>query len=187
MREFPVLETNRLNLIHIDHQFDQNFYDIMSNDDVTEFYGMESLESVEQAKAIIDSFQQLFEAERCIRWGMVLHPSDEFIGTIGLNNLNVKGKKAEIGFELDPDQWRKGITTEAINEVLRYSFEVLDLYRIGAVAFPANTASNSLLKKIGFAQEGKLRGYLFQNGHSHDAFVYSILRDEWIERKGGLA
>jgi ribosomal-protein-alanine N-acetyltransferase len=52
----------------------------------------------------------------------------------------------------------------------------MDLARIGAVVFTENEASNKLLTKIGFQQEGILRDYMYQNGESHDTFVYSLLK-----------
>ena len=51
---------------------------------------------------------------------------------------------------------------------------------MGAVTFPANVASIGLLKKNGFMEEGKLRSYLFQNGQSHDALVFSMLHRNGI-------
>ena len=80
---------------------------------------------------------------------------------------------------MHPDFWRRGLAKEAVLEVLRYSFEELGLYRMGAVTYPANDASNTMLKKLGFKQEGVLRGYLFQRGTSHDALIFSLLEPEW--------
>ena len=98
-----------------------------------------------------------------------------FAGTIGLNNLSKGMKRAEIGFELHPDFWRTGITSEAVKAVVDYSFTELGLQRMGAVTFLDNVASINLLEKHGFEQEGILRSYLFQNGQFHDARVFSVL------------
>lgn len=179
MKQFPILETKRLQLVQIDHQYDQSYFDIMSQVGVTKYYGIESLKNREEAAEIIDSFQTLFEKNQGLRWGIVLKETKEFIGTVGLNNLKLRDKKAEIGFDLHPAKWRQGYTTEAVKAVLTYAFEALDLFRMGAITYPANTASNQLLKKAGFTLEGKLRGYLYQNNQSHDALVYSLLQTEW--------
>lgn len=179
MKQFPKLETKRLHLVKIDHQFDQAYLDIMSREEVMKYYGIESLKNRAEAAKIIDTFQMLFENNRGIRWGILLKETQEFIGTVGLNNLKKRDKKAEIGFELHPSNWRNGLTMEAVKETLKYSFEELGIFRMGAITFPANTASNQLLKKAGFTLEGELRGYLYQNDQSHDALVYSILKSEW--------
>ena len=176
---FPIFETDRLNLVHITQRYKDAFFDIMSRDEVTQYYGSESLSDPEEAGRIIDSFQLVYESGRGMRWGIVWKENDQFIGTVGLNNLNSRSKKAEIGYELHPDYWGKGITKEAVSEILRYSFEKQELFRMGAVTFPANEASSSLLKKLGFVEEGRLRGYLYQKGESHDALIFSLLKPEW--------
>lgn len=179
--EFPALETDQLGLVQISQQYAEPFYRIMSREDVTRYYGMDPLINLQEAAAVIDSFQTVFESKRGIRWGIVLKESEEFIGTIGLNNLNVRAKKSEIGYELHPDYWRKGLMQEAVQAVLHYAFEQLDLVRMGAVTFPDNAASSRLLKKLGFIEEGRLRSYLYQGGQSHDALLFSLLKTEWVK------
>ncbi|MDN7228402.1 GNAT family N-acetyltransferase [Planococcus sp. N064] len=179
--EFPALETERLGLVHIGQQYADSFYHIMSREDVTRYYGMDPLINVQEAAAVIESFQTLFESKRGIRWGITLKENGEFIGTIGLNNLNVRAKKSEIGYELHPDYWRKGLMQEAVQAVLLYAFDHLDLVRMGAVTFPDNGASSRLLKKLGFMEEGKLRSYLYQGGQSHDALLFSLLKSDWTK------
>ncbi len=52
----------------------------------------------------------------------------------------------------------------------------MNLTRIGAVVLINNLASNQLLTKMGFHQEGVLRNYIYQNGQANDANVYSLLK-----------
>ncbi|MDN7245360.1 GNAT family N-acetyltransferase [Planococcus shenhongbingii] len=179
--EFPILETSRLQLVQIGQQYAERFYEIMSREDVTEYYGMDKLINQQEAEAIIKSFQIAFDSKRGMRWGIVLKENGDFIGTIGLNNLNIRAKKSEIGYELHPDYWRQGFMKEAIKAVLQYAFENLDLVRMGAVTFPDNEASSRLLRKMGFTEEGRLRSYLYQGGQSHDALIFSLLKPEWVK------
>ena len=176
---FPELETERLKLVQVHKGYTQDYFAIMSNDEVTQYYGMDSLKNIAEAEKIIDSFQQTFERKRGMRWGIILKETEEFIGTLGLNNLNLWSKKAEVGYELHPAHWKKGMTTEAVKEVLRYAFEELELYRMGAVTYPENEPSIQLLVRLGFVKEGRLRGYLYQRNQSHDAYIFSLLRPEW--------
>ena len=44
-------------------------------------------------------------------------------------------KKAEVGFEIHPDFWRSGITSEALQAVLDYAFEELDFIAWGQSHF----------------------------------------------------
>ncbi|PQD95656.1 GNAT family N-acetyltransferase [Pradoshia eiseniae] len=178
---YPELETNRLNLVQVKEEHTESFFEIMSKDEVTKYYGMDSLKSLEEASKVVESFQSTYENKRGIRWGIVLKDTGNFVGTLGLNNLSTWSKKAEIGFELHPSHWNKGIAFEAVKEVLRYSFENLELFRIGAVTYPQNDPSIHLLNRLGFTKEGLLRGYLYQNNQSHDSLIFSLLSTEWTK------
>lgn len=180
---FPILETGRLKLIEVGSEYTHKLYEIFSLEEVTRYYGMDSMKSLEQAEKMIESFANGFAEKRSMRWGIVVKETNELIGTAGLNNLQLWSKRTEVGFEIHPSHWRGGYTSEALGAILRYSFEELGLYRIGAVTFPANIASAGLLRKMGFQQEGVLRGYLYQKGESHDACIFSIVKPDW-EAKG---
>ncbi|OIK11067.1 GNAT family N-acetyltransferase [Bacillus sp. MUM 116] len=180
---FPILRTKRLRLTEITHQHVNSLFEILSLEEVMRYYGTDRLTFPAEASRLIDMFQRNFIEKRGIRWGIVLLENQKFIGTIGLNGLQLKNKRAEIGYETHPKYWQNGYTTEAIQEILRFSFETLDLYRIGAVVYPENVASINLLKKIGFVEEGLLRGYIKQNNQSHDTYVLSLLKPEWYAQK----
>lgn len=114
--------------------------------------------------------------KRGIRWGIERKETKGLIGTIGFNAWIPKHKRAELGYELSEEHWRKGYTSEALHSVLSYGFDELNLTRIGAVVFKGNEASNQLLRRFGFENEGILRDYMYQSGVPHDAYVYSILK-----------
>jgi [ribosomal protein S5]-alanine N-acetyltransferase len=179
--DFPELKTERLKLVRVLKKHSESYFDIMSRDEVTKYYGMDSLKTIEDAERMIESMQNTFDNNKGMRWAILLQDTETFVGTVGLNNLNLWSKKAEIGYELHPFYWNKGITSEAVKEVLRYSFEELQLFRLGAVTFPQNEPSIYLLQRLGFKKEGLLRGYLHQNQQNHDACVFSLLRTEWIQ------
>lgn len=176
---FPVLSTKRLNLIEIKEEHVPSIYSIFSNEEVTKYYGMSPFTSTEQAAAIIQSFANGFEQKRSMRWGIVWKETGELVGTVGLNNLSISSKRTKIGYELLPSRWRKGIVSEAVEAIINYCFDELNLYRIGAVTFPQNEASYTLLLKLGFEKEGVLKGYLFQDNKSHDALIFSLIKPEW--------
>ncbi|WP_064971715.1 GNAT family N-acetyltransferase [Ornithinibacillus californiensis] len=183
MKKFPIRYTSRLTLIEIEQQHVGAIFDILSKDDVTRYYGRESMKTIDEAEELVNHFHMLFQGGRGIRFGIVWKETQEFIGTIGIHNYSPAMKRAEIGFELHPDFWRKGILSEALASILEYCFVELGLYRVGAITFPDNLASNRLLEKAGFKQEGVLRGYLFQNNRSHDANVLSLLKPEWRRKQ----
>ncbi|WP_462409312.1 GNAT family N-acetyltransferase [Neobacillus sp. Marseille-QA0830] len=180
---FPTLETERLKLIELTHRHVDSIFEILSFEQVTQYYGTERFVLQAEAAKLIDMFRKNYVEKRGIRWGIKLKENQRIIGSLGLNALQLKNKRAEIGYELHPAYWRNGYTSEAIEKVLRYSFEELDLYRIGAVVYPENIPSLHLLQKLGFTKEGLLRGYFKQQDQFHDTYVLSLLKPEW-ERRG---
>jgi [ribosomal protein S5]-alanine N-acetyltransferase len=173
---FPILETERLLLREITKKDAEGIFACFSNNDVTRLYGQETLASIEQAEKFVDFFSKNYSEKRGIRWGIERKGTKGIIGTIGFNAWLPKHKRAEIGYEIHPGQWRKGYALEAVSKVLSYGFEVMDLTRIGAVVFIENEASNELVTKVGFQKEGVLRDYMYQNGKAHDTYVYSLLK-----------
>ncbi|MDQ0256345.1 ribosomal-protein-alanine N-acetyltransferase [Evansella vedderi] len=175
---FPVLETERLTLRKITDGDVDGIFACFSNEKVTRYYGQETLSNIEQAKQIVHFFSKNYNEKKGIRWGMERKGEKGLIGTIGFNAWIPKYKRAEIGYEIHPDHWRRGYTSEAISKVLSYGFEVMGLTRIGAVVFLENAASNQLLTKKGFQKEGVLRDYIYQNGKPYDTYVYSLLKNK---------
>ncbi|MBU9722841.1 MULTISPECIES: GNAT family N-acetyltransferase [Bacillaceae] len=176
---FPTLETERLILRELTKDDVDGIFACFSNDQVTRFYGQETLKDRKQAEQIVEFFSNNFLEKRGIRWGIERKGTAEIIGTVGFNAWIPKHKRAEIGYEIHPNFWRKGYTSEAVARVISYGFDELNLNRIGAVVFIENAASDQLLAKQGFQKEGILRDYMYQNGNPHDTYVYSLLKHDW--------
>ncbi|MFC7366003.1 MULTISPECIES: GNAT family N-acetyltransferase [Bhargavaea] len=174
---FPTLETDRLRLRELTKADADGLFACFSDERVTRFYGQETVHTIEQAEAFVDFFAYSYKEKRGIRWGIEVKERPGIIGTIGFNAWSPKHKRAEIGYEILPEHWRKGYTFEAITKLIQYGFDELGLTRIGAVVFMENEASNQLLAKVGFQREGILREYMYQNGKAYDTYVYSILKN----------
>ncbi|GIO21707.1 GNAT family N-acetyltransferase [Oceanobacillus sp. J11TS1] len=174
---FPVLDTERLILREIVKEDAKGIYACFSNDDVTRFYGQETLSNIEQAERVVEFFAKNYKEKRGIRWGIERKDTQGLIGTIGFNAWTPKHKRAEIGYEIHPGHWRKGYVSEALLKVISYGFNDMDLTRIGAVVFLENEASNNLLTKVGFQKEGILKDYMYQNGVAYDTNIYSLLKN----------
>jgi len=175
---FPILETERLILRGLTKDDAQSLFNYFSNEEVTRYYGQEPFIEFQQAEDLVDLFSKNFAAKSGIRWGIERKGEKGIIGTIGFHAWSPIHRRAEIGYDIHPDYWRKGYMQEAVTEIVSYGFQNIGLTRIGAVVFIENEASNyKLLTKIGFQKEGILRDYMYQNGLAHDTFIYSILNN----------
>jgi RimJ/RimL family protein N-acetyltransferase len=92
-------------------------------------------------------------------------------------------ERLEIGFSMIPSERGKGYCTEAVRIMIDYLFLSRDKARIQAQTETGNLASQKVLEKAGFNKEGTMRKCDFSRGEWKDAYLYSILREEWKEPK----
>lgn len=74
---------------------------------------------------------------------------------------------------------RQGYMTEALTCLLPFIFDTLGLNRVEAACLPTNVASQGLLKKLGFQEEGYAREYLRINGVWHDHVLFALLANDY--------
>jgi [ribosomal protein S5]-alanine N-acetyltransferase len=109
---------------------------------------------------------------------------EQVIGRCGLHNWNPEHHRAEIGYHLSEESYkRKGLMTEAVAAVIGYGFNTLHLNRIEAMAAKDNIPSLRILAKFNFVNEGTLRAHYFTGKRYEDSIVFSILRDEYLKSK----
>ena len=87
----------------------------------------------------------------------------------------------EIGYDIVPSERGKGYGTEAVQIMVDYLFLSKAIVRIQAVTNVGNKASQRVLEKAVFKKEGTLRKVGYVRGEQTDAYIYSILREEWTE------
>jgi ribosomal-protein-alanine N-acetyltransferase len=95
------------------------------------------------------------------------------IGKIGI------WQDSEIGFMIAREFWRKGIVSEALKAVLPYYFEDMGYENITADIDPRNEASESILKKHGFAVVGRREQTWEIGGVWVDSSDLELKREEW--------
>lgn len=101
----------------------------------------------------------------------------EAVGGIGLIlNSDVYILSAEIGYWIGEDYWGKGIATEALRQMVEYTFYYFDIVRLYAEVFETNKASMRVLEKNGFYLEGVRRKAVFKNNVLMDDYIWVKLR-----------
>ena len=175
---FPKLETERLRLRELTLLDAETMFRYFSKESVIRYFGMDSFQNIEQAKTTIQTFKIVMKKEVYFA-GELRKGTGQLIGTCGFHLINNHHRRAEIGYELDDTYWGQGYASEALQAILAYGFETLQLIRIAAVVYVENKASQQLLIKAGFQEEGLLRKHMIQNGVAHDTILYSLLKEEW--------
>jgi aminoglycoside 6'-N-acetyltransferase len=89
----------------------------------------------------------------------------------------------EIGYDIISNERGKGYGTEAAQLIVDYLFLSKDIGRIQAITDVRNKPSQRVLEKTGFKREGTIRKSGFVRGAWTNAYLYSIIREEWREPK----
>jgi ribosomal-protein-alanine N-acetyltransferase len=188
---FPELSTSRLNLVMLTDQDSEDIFRLFSNEKVIEYYDLGALKQPSQALSLITFFNSRFQNGTGIRWGIRLKESNRLIGTCGFNAWSSKMKSADIGYDLMPDFWGYGYASEAVSEVLAAAFSGLlpcgVLNRVQADTIPGNDASESLLLKLGFKEEGLRRESGYWKNAYHDLKCFGLLESEYTKKKSNEA
>jgi RimJ/RimL family protein N-acetyltransferase len=110
-----------------------------------------------------------------------LRDEDEPIGVVSLMNISVANASAELSVIVGhPEDRHHGYGAEAIAVLLDYAFGDLGLNRISLSVFDFNEDAIAAYGKLGFREEGRLRGALKRDDAFHDAILMSVLKQEWI-------
>ena len=154
------IETERLILRPFRQSDLQNFYEYASVEGVGEMAGWKHHETVEESQNILDMF--ITEDKT---FAIVMKETGKVIGSLGIEKYsmeealtefhNYRGR--EIGYVLSKDHWGKGLMPEAVNAVVDYLFDDLDLDFLLCGYFDFNAQSKRVQEKCGFKPYRKLK------------------------------
>ncbi|WP_405176300.1 GNAT family protein [Paenibacillus sp. FSL H8-0261] len=132
--------------------------------------------TLETHKELIEKWEENTRKDIQYEFGIFQINNDVLIGTISLFHV-VRGpcQSATLGYSLDQEHNGKGYTTEAVNLVVNYAFEILNLHRIEAGVMPDNLGSMRVLEKAGFHKEGIAIKNVEINGRWEDHQILAIL------------
>lgn len=177
--EFEVLETKRLILKKLTPELFTSLFQECSKADIMDLLGLADHDEFIREKFKAEGGYKTYD-RTILAFLLISKASNETIGRCGYHNWYLEHHKAEIGYVLKKEEnRRKGYMTEALDTVLKYGFNVMNLNRIEACIGPTNTASISLVEKFGFTPEGYLRQHFVREGEIQDTKVYSLLREEF--------
>lgn len=109
-----------------------------------------------------------------------------YIGGCGINSVDWKARVAEIGIFIgDKNFWGKGYGTDAMEVLIRFCFEQMNMNKVSLHVFSYNERARLCYEKCGFTMEGTLRQEIYANGQYHDDIVMGLLRSEWDGKKDG--
>lgn len=161
---------------------------INADDRVTHHLPYASWQSMADAEAWLARIEGLQATGGTQQWVLTLRDSGEVIGAAVIFKHDEASARAELGYLMSHAHWGQGLTREGLSALLDHAFarragshSTEGLRRMEAEVNPLNTASNALLRKLGFTLEGTLRQRWTAKGKTYDTHLWGLLRDEWLE------
>lgn len=136
-------------------------------------------EKIEDTERFLDSVVN--ETEESSELVFTIRIQNEFIGIIGLKDIDKLNKKAEIGYWISEKHQKLGIITKSVNKLCDFAFDTLDINRIQIKCATDNNRSKNIPKRLGFKHEGIERdGELLTGNIFTNLDIYSKLKCEWL-------
>ncbi|WP_417186014.1 GNAT family N-acetyltransferase [Bacteroides sp.] len=169
------IETERLLLRPFQESDAEAFFKCCQNPNIGNNAGWKPHGSLEESQEILRS---VFISQSGI-WAIILKEDGRLIGSVGIipDPKRENPQARMLGYWLDESHWGKGYMTEAVQSVLDYGFNTLQLSLITANCYPHNKRSQQVLKRHGFIYEGTLhQAELTYDGHLYDHQYYYLAK-----------
>lgn len=124
---------------------------------------------------IENSHLDIFEAKQ-LRLVIEDKTSMRPIGLIDLFDFNPQHFRAGIGILVHEKYQNKGVASEAIKLLVRYSFTHLNIHQLYANISSENKKSLALFKKHMFKKVGIKKDWIFLNNRFHDELLFQRIR-----------
>lgn len=142
--------------------------------------GWPPLKDIEESQKIIELILS--------NWGffaIVLKETNEIVGCINIligesSNFEIAADEGELGFWIGVPHWGKGYVTEAIEEMLDYGFEDLELEKIWCGYFSDNIRSKIVQEKCGFQYQYTLEKVKTLTGDEKTEIVMAMESSEYL-------
>lgn len=135
-------------------------------------------ERYEEKEKRILHFRGLFDTQQDYIYGIFDREETKLLGGSGLHT-RIGDRQLEIGYWMHKDHINKGYVTETAAALIKVAFEIIHIHRIEIHCDPANHASASIPRKLGFTHEGTLRQKTAFLDRWSDSMVWGLLDSEY--------
>jgi ribosomal-protein-alanine N-acetyltransferase len=170
----PIIETERLRLQPVTEADARAIFPLMRDAEVMAFWDSGEIDDPDMVSAIVEGQIADMAEGRAMYWAMRTLKEDAFVGVCDLSEIDRRHRRGEVGFMLGRDAWGQGYALEAMRAVIAYA-AASGIRRLLARTHLGNRRSDSLLEKLGFEEEGLLRGHVLRDGERRDCRLFGLL------------
>ena len=178
------ITTDRLILRKFEYSDDDSMLrNWIADEKIQSMYSEPVYSTKEEIKELLDKYIGSYERPDYYRWAVIEKASGECIGQIAYFLVDSKNHFAEIEYCIGAEFQCRGYATEATKAVIAFGFDRINLHKVQICTKTINKPSRRVIEKCGFTYEGTLRDYFFMNGEYVGRHYFSILREEYEDKK----
>jgi len=134
---------------------------------------------------LVENYEHEIKNQNNIPFLVISRKENLPIGWGGLYEINWIKRSAELRFFIGETKfWKMTAALESEKLLLQYAFETLNMHKVTGGANVENKGSWKVIERVGFVKEGILRDTVYRNGKYYDAYIYSMLRNEYDKLYG---
>ena len=162
------LEKDDLEFLHVLHNSFQNM----------SYFFEEPFETLRELEELFE--KHLYNpSER--RFVVELKGTRQLVGVLSLVEIDNINRNAEVDIIISEAFRGKGFGREAFLLVVKYAFDVLNLYKLYLEVLPSNTVGRSIYEHFGFQDESLLKEHYYVDGQYVDAVRMCLFAKDWRE------
>lgn len=149
-----------------------------------------NLEIMELASLVIEQYsleETVFFVEQAMLAAkdgahyIIMHCIDDLpIGYVSIINIDYDNFSADCMIEIGASEyWGQGLGPMAMEVIMEYVFNELNLNRLGLQVFSFNKRALKMYQRLGFVEEGRKRQAICRLGTYYDIVMMSLLKKEF--------
>lgn len=157
------------------------FHKVYSDPASMRYYGMHPYTVLSQSRKLIMNYIESESNGKSVHRVISDEITDDYLGEIGIFNINTVHRRANAYCILLPEYRKKGVSVEASKLFYNEIFNLWQINRIQAFVDRRNVSAMKSLEGIGFISEGMLSQYEFFDGEYVDMAVFALLKVHFYE------
>jgi len=175
-----MLKGKRISLIPLDRKHIALFLKWFNDPDITQYLTMYKPMTRDMEE---EWFNNLKHREDAVYFSILLLDQEDIekiIGNCAIHDINSKNRACSCGITIGEKEYQnKGYGTEAMEMLVEYGFNTLNMNRIELSVYDFNSRAFKTYQKVGFVEEGRKRQARYHNGKYQDEIIMAILRKNW--------
>jgi ribosomal-protein-alanine N-acetyltransferase len=169
-----ILETERLTLAPLTPQDAPLVYPFLSDPEVMAHWDQAPIEDPDEVEACVVAQVAEMDQGKALYWALRHSNSQAFIGYCELVDIDQRHHRAELRFIIARQGWGQGFGIEAVRALLAHAASI-GLKRLIARTHVGDNRAEKLLERLGFEQEGYLKGHIHREGERRDCRLFGLL------------